>query len=269
VPQAATIDEVIARLKAIVQDSIATESRLGYFAALYLRVTERVKEGIARGEFENGPRMERLDVTFASRYLAAYDAYRAGELPSRAWLLAFRAAESDAHAVIQHLLAGMNAHINLDLGVAAARTCPGAELDGLAGDFDRINDVLAALTPTVEHELDETSFDFGTLSSVAPRLELKVVGAAMRAARAAAWKLARDLAPLAPTAQLHDMAVRDDEAVAAGLAVLAPGPLVSFIRATESHDVAHNIRILAAGEFAAPRAPAELASGSPLGVSPI
>jgi hypothetical protein len=265
--QAATIDQVIARLKEIVQVAIRDGSRLGYFAALYLRVTERVKEGIAKGEFDDGPRMERLDVTFASRYLAAYDAFQSGELPSRAWLLAFRAAETDGHAVIQHLLAGMNAHIDLDLGVAAARTCPGAALAALQGDFDRINDVLAALTPAVEHELDRTSFDFDTLASLAPRMELKVVGAAMRAARGAAWHLAVELAPLSPTAQLHAMAVRDDEAVVAGMAVLAPGPLVSFIRATESPDVAHNIRILAAGEFAAPRVPAELAAGSPLAAS--
>ena len=260
-PQPRTIDDVIERLEAIIAESIRTDSRLGYFAALYNRVTQRVKLGIERGEFDDGPRMERLDVTFATRYLDAYDQFRAGQVPSRSWLLAFGAAGADDHAVIQHLLVGMNAHILLDLGVAAARTCPGAELAPLRDDFNRINDVLATLTPVVEHELDETSFDFGALSSIAPKLELKIVGAAMREARAAAWSLATHLAPLSLTDQLRPMATRDDEAVLLGEASLMPGPLVAFIRRTESPDVAHNIRILASGEFAIPPVPADIAAG--------
>jgi hypothetical protein len=43
-----------------------------------------------------------------------------------------------------------------DLGIAAARTCPGDEIMALEGDFHRINDVLASLIPEVKRELDET-----------------------------------------------------------------------------------------------------------------
>jgi hypothetical protein len=39
--------------------------------------------------------------------------------------------------VVQHVLLGMNAHINLDLGVAAAEVAPGPAIAGLRGDFDR------------------------------------------------------------------------------------------------------------------------------------
>jgi hypothetical protein len=258
--EARNIDEVIARLEEIIAESIRTDDRRGYFAALYNRVTQRVKLGIERGEFDDGPRMERLDVTFANRYLTAYDQVRAGEVPSRSWLVAFQAAEQADHAVIQHLLAGMNAHIMLDLGVAAARTCPGADLAPLHDDFNRINDVLATLTPVVEKELDETSFDFEALTAIAPRLELKIVGAAMRDARTAAWHLAQKLAPMPIEQQVPLMAERDDEAVMLGRAAILPGPLVSFIRHTESPDVAHNIRILASGEFAIPPVPAHIAA---------
>ena len=41
---AKTIDEVIARLEGIIEECISTRSRLGYFAALYNRVTEAVKK---------------------------------------------------------------------------------------------------------------------------------------------------------------------------------------------------------------------------------
>lgn len=54
---ATTIDDVIHQLTAIVERSRETTSRQGYFAALYRRVTIAVKEGIAAGRFQDGPRM--------------------------------------------------------------------------------------------------------------------------------------------------------------------------------------------------------------------
>ncbi|HEX2189517.1 MAG TPA: DUF5995 family protein [Longimicrobiaceae bacterium] len=246
-----TIDEVIARLEAIVEDSIARADRLGYFAALYLRVTLAVRDGIAEGRFDDGERMERLDVAFAGRYLAAYDLYRAGELPSRAWLRAFEAAADPHPIVLQHLLAGMNAHINLDLGVAAARVCPGAELAPLRGDFDRINDVLASLTPLVEQEVDGLSPDVAALSGLAPKLELRMVGFAMDDARTAAWRFAQELAPLDPRGQVPRMARRDGEVALLADAVLHDGLVVRAIRARESGDVARNVEALARGELRA------------------
>jgi hypothetical protein len=73
--QANTIDQVLVRLEAIISDSIKTGNRAGYFAALYHKVTASVKEGIVNGRFEDGSRMERLDVIFANRYLDAYTAW--------------------------------------------------------------------------------------------------------------------------------------------------------------------------------------------------
>lgn len=244
-----TIDGVIERLEEIIRDSIARHDRLGYFAALYNRVTLAVREGIQKGEFEDGARMERLDVVFANRYLAAYDHFRAGDVPTRSWLTAFRAASSTEHVVLQHLLAGMNAHINLDLGIAAARTCPGAELPGLKGDFDRINAVLAKLTPTVEQEIDDLSPVFHVLTSFAPKLELKMVGFSMDRARAEAWRLAQELAPLSVHDQVHHIAERDLAVTLVAGVVLNDGLIVRAIRSRESTDVARNVTELCGGGF--------------------
>jgi hypothetical protein len=244
-----TIDDVVADLESIIDESIARASRLGYFAALYNRVTETVQKGIADGIFDDGPRMERLDVTFATRYIDAYRQYRAGELPSRSWLKAFIAAESRDYIVLQQLLIGMNAHINLDLGVAAARTSPGEGLLSLRDDFNRINDILASLTPTVEGELDRDSSVFRELTSIAPRLELKMVGFAMDEARHVAWDLATKLAPRTIEEQLPIMACRDEETALLGDAILCENLLTRDIRRSESTDVAHNIELLATGEF--------------------
>lgn len=246
---ATTIDEVIAALEGIISETAAEGSRLGYFAALYNRVTQAVRQGIAAGHFDDGERMERFDVIFASRYLAAYRQYRSGEMPSRAWLQAFEAARSDRHIILQHLFLGMNAHIDLDLGVAAARVAPGAELAGLEGDFNRINDLLASLTPTVEMEIDMASPEFKSVAGLAPKLELHMIAFGMREARARAWSLATLLAPLDPCAQVAEMARRDMESTALGEAILHEGIASHWIWKRESQDVRHNIELLARGEF--------------------
>jgi hypothetical protein len=62
-----TIDDVLHSLDAIIDWAWTNKSRLGYFAALYRRITRAVKSGIEKGQFQNGPLMERLDVTFAPR----------------------------------------------------------------------------------------------------------------------------------------------------------------------------------------------------------
>jgi len=49
---ARTIDDVIRQLEGIIARSIREKSRLGFFAALYHKVTIRVREGIAAGQFE-------------------------------------------------------------------------------------------------------------------------------------------------------------------------------------------------------------------------
>jgi hypothetical protein len=262
--QPQTIDDVIARLESIIDDAVARGDRIGYFAALYNRVTLAVRDGIRTGQFHDGPRMERLDVTFATRFLDALDAWRAGQLPSRVWLKAFEATLSPTPVILQHLLAAMNAHITLDLGIAAARTCPGAELPGLKTDFDRINTVLASLTPTVEGEIGRDSPEFALLSRVAPALENHVVGFAMDDARAMSWSFASSLAPLPLPQQVPLIARRDDEAAFASAAILADGIFARVLRHKESTDVAANIRSLAQGEFRISVAAADVATAASL-----
>src|SRR5829696_9607757 len=126
-----TIDEIIEHLDDLIAHARRAKNRLGYFAALYRNVTIKVKEGILAGSFEDAARMERLDVAFANRYLDALERYRRGEEPGKCWRTTFRAAESWHPIVLQHLLLGINAHINLDLGVAAAQTSLGAQLVGM------------------------------------------------------------------------------------------------------------------------------------------
>jgi hypothetical protein len=140
-PLPTTIEAVIVALDEIVDRSIATGSALGYFAALYARVTRKVATGIEVGIFEDGERMAELDVVFANRYLSAYSSHRRGERVTGSWRAAFAAEHRPGLSALQHLLLGMNAHINLDLGIAACEVARDAPMP-LKADFMAINEIL-------------------------------------------------------------------------------------------------------------------------------
>ena len=243
-----TIDDVIAALDAIVDRAMEENSRLGYFAALYRRVTRAVKAGITCKQFSDCARMETLDVVFASRYLDAYNAFQANENLSHCWNVAFRACADDSHLILQHLLAGMNAHINLDLGVASAQVSPGTQLPGLKSDFDEINTVLAAQVGAVEDEMSAVSPLIKDLSKIGLKTETTLINFNIDLARKAAWFTAERLAN--EPSILHNVTIDGlDLAVSVeGRAILYPpfkGDALAPIRAAEVQDVRRVIEILA------------------------
>ncbi len=65
---ATTIDGVIDQLEDIIDSCIRTESRLGYFAALYKRMTLAVKAGIQRGAFQDAARIEKVPVEWGGSW---------------------------------------------------------------------------------------------------------------------------------------------------------------------------------------------------------
>src|SRR3954468_12203244 len=101
-----SLSEFLEALEGIVERAVQEEDRLGYFAALYRKVTSKAAEGIRDGFFDDGPRMERLAVGFANRYLTAMERFRAGEPATRSWQVSFEAARTWRPLIVQHLLLG-------------------------------------------------------------------------------------------------------------------------------------------------------------------
>ena len=191
--RATTIDEVILHLEQIIQTSITEESAHGYFAALYQKVTITVKEKLGKNYFDDDARMERLDVIFANRYLAAYTSHKQGAEITKSWEAAFHAAETNNLIVLQHLLLGMNAHINLDLGIAAAEISDAATIEHLQSDFNRINEILSTLIEDIQKDL---SMIWPTLSAIlrfTNKVDRFLVSFSMDLARNGAWKFANEL----------------------------------------------------------------------------
>ncbi len=249
-----TIEEVIARLEGIIDEALRSRSRIGYFAALYERVTSNVRRALVAGDvFKDNPRMERFDVIFAGRFLDAWDAHAAGSEPTASWRVAFKVLDDDGPLVVQHLILGMNAHINLDLGVAAAAVAPTpAELQSLKPDFNTINDILARLLGVVELELGQICPRFQRaqrLTFFAPHLEDKLFGFGIGAARDLAWLLAEQLVAAGKGNREHVIAKRDAETALVGQTLYPlhgfADRVARYLHSSECKDIRANIQIIA------------------------
>jgi len=246
--QAQTIDEVIKLLDQIVEETKRTNNPAGYFAALYRKVTIRVKEGIQENEFEDGARMERLDVIFANRYLVAYRTFYKQEMPTASWRVALRKASKFWPIVLQHLLWGMNAHINLDLGIAAAETASGTSIDHLKQDFDQINKLLAELVGEVQNELAQIWPTLKVILALSGKFDDFLINFSMEKARDGAWKFATELHAADPQDRKGMIATRDTRITEIAKFIHAPGlvPRLIFglIRLGERGTIRKRIEIL-------------------------
>jgi len=248
-PAANSIEEVIEALTVIINRATADGSRLGYFPALYRRVTREVKRGIERGRFMDGPRMERLDVAFANRYLAAYEGWRAGQYVSNCWMMAFGAAGRTDRAIIQHLLLGMNAHINLDLAVAAAEIAPGNAISSLQTDFQQINKILSEQISDVQDAIASVAPLMWILDVVGGQDEERLVEFSLTKARDAAWMQALVLAGLEGVERDDAIRMADSGVSLIGAGVLDPPgfivrTVVGFIVRSETREVTRIIDAL-------------------------
>ncbi|WP_192346640.1 DUF5995 family protein [Algoriphagus sp. Y33] len=185
-----TIDEVLVRMDQIVDECRNNQSRIGYFAILYRQVTRRIRDGILAREFEDNPRMEKLDVLFAGRFIDAYASWKSGMRPTESWLMAFEASKASSHLVLQHLFLGINAHINLDLGISAADTMGAEPIAEIQNDFNKINAVLAELVDGVKANISTVSPIFGWLVPLAKGRDEMLLNFSIRLARDGAWKYA-------------------------------------------------------------------------------
>lgn len=261
IPVVTTIDEVIARIQGVIDWTIANQSKLGYFAALYKRITIAIKQGIQQNLFDDGPRMERFDVTFASRYFAALNAYfHPSQYPaiSRCWKVAFDGTQQTdpVTIIVQQMICGVNAHIDLDLGIAAEMVAPGKQIDSLHHDFNTVNAVLASQVSTVVMEIDSLSPVLADIYAVLMQHELDLIADGLVVVRDGAWRFAELLAHTPGFVDPSVIAVHDLKVAELGKLILDPPGLrwiVKEIASKESQDIVKNIQTLdAVAETPAP-----------------
>ena len=208
---AQTIDEVLEKLEKIIDDSARNRDRMAYFASLYQKVTLKVKEGINNGQFGDGKSLEKLDTLFANRFLVAFQQWKSGKPVTKSWEIAFKAAEKSSTLILQHLLLGINAHINLDLGIATVQAADGQDLSELKKDYSSINLILSSLSYGVFHNLNTVSPFLSVLGFSGTKSNSMLVQFSIGNARDGSWIFAEDLIKLSSDDRKNFISRRDNE----------------------------------------------------------
>ncbi len=223
-PASDDFESTITAFETVCADARRRQCRSGYFAAMYAKVTTTVRDQALAGRFADPGRMEHFVAAFAGRYLDAHAAWRAGLSTPASWAAAFGAVGHWRPIVLQHLLLGMNAHINLDLGIVAAELGgDGPGLVELRSDFEAINDVLASLVDADQSVVNRVSPWFGIIDRLGGEADEMTIRFSLRRARAASWELAERL--VAVPAEQRRAEIDRVDTVVAGFAghVLRPG----------------------------------------------
>jgi len=215
------LDDTIEELRSV---ALSADDASGYFAAMYARVTDRVDDQIREGGFDDGPRMARFARSFADWYLGP----REGRRPRpRCWQAADDVAGDGRLLIVQHLLLGINAHVNHDLPQVVVELADGAaSVADLRPDFDAINDVLAATQPAILRDLGRSS---GWTQLLAWHGASKLFSFSLDRARDQAWSTAVRLNGLDGAARDADVRELDRLVTVLAHLVASPTPPLSWL----------------------------------------
>lgn len=246
---AASIEDAITQLTAIIHWAQQNNSRIGYFAALYRQILLQTKKTLEQQLFADPVQISRLTVIFANRYIFACFQYVTGQTPSQCWLAAFNETQRRRPIVLQHLLLGMNAHINFDLGIAVIDTVSADELADMKGDFDKINAILASQVEKIQQKLAQIWPLLRLLNGFLREADNVIINFSMAKAREAAWSFAESLAPLSEALRQQKIVEKDQTVAEFSEVISRPGfvksSILLAIRLGERGTISQHIEILA------------------------
>ena len=242
-----TIEGVIVKLDEIIAWSKKNKSPIGYFACTYRIMTLAVLDGIKKKKFEDGKRMIILDLAFANRYFEALENYQNNKKCSNAWFTAFEAAKNKNFLIMQHILLGINAHINLDLGVSAASIMPYRKINPLKNDFDKINEVISSINQKVQDTLNTICYSIALVDELSQGKDNAILDFAISKARQTSWATAFILCNSVSFIRPSLINMIDNAATLVARNIIisknTPPKLLKTLQACESTDVAKNIEI--------------------------
>jgi hypothetical protein len=128
-----TTESVVDRMQRLVAGWEPLHDRRAIFLSCYALMTRGMLEAVDSGGFRDGVWVSHLLHRFADYYFDALDRYDAQDAATPAvWRQTFESARSPQMHVLQHLILGVNAHINYDLVFAL---------------YDTLHEQWPALTP--------------------------------------------------------------------------------------------------------------------------
>ncbi len=243
------IDAVLVELDKIIATSIENKDYLAIFAYVYRRTTAQIKNEILAGKFDDNERMEKLDVNFANRYLDAYNQFVNDKKPSSSWLVSFNARYRKL-TILQHLIMGMSAHINFDLGIATAETARGQNIDDLKNDFMKVNGILADLTNEMQQRIARASRLMFLIDWLGGKSDEKIANYSIKKARQFAWNVAKTLSVMDGENKQIAIQKFDDEIAKFNRLILNPPgkilntilKIIGFFEEKDTEKIVKNLR---------------------------
>ncbi len=243
-----TIEEVLKKLDEIIIWAKENQSPAGYFACTYRIMTAQVLQGVQQGKFEDNPRMILLDIAFATRYLEAWEAYSKGRKCTNSWYIAFEATKNKNLLILQHIFLGMNAHINLDLGISAASVMPYRKINPLRKDFENINNVIASINQKVQDALNTICYPVDLMDKISNGKDNAVLDFAISKTRETSWATAVIASNTPNFMRESVIGIVDYAAAKVASQIISPKiltpALTKQLKKYESSDVVKNIEIL-------------------------
>ncbi|MXS71980.1 hypothetical protein GSF70_12205 [Flavobacteriaceae bacterium W22] len=243
-----TIEDVLRKLDEIIIWAKQNQSPAGYFACTYRIMTAQVLKGIQQNKFEDNPRMILLDIAFAKRYITAWEAYQKSQKCTKSWQMAFDAAKNKDLLILQHIFLGMNAHINLDLGISAASVMPYQKINPLKKDFENINNVIASINQKVQDSLNKICYPVDLIDKLSNGKDNAVLDFAISKARETSWATAVIVSNTPQILKENVIGIVDYAAAKVASQILHPkllsSKLAKELKKCESNDVVRNIEIL-------------------------
>lgn len=222
-----TIGEVLIELDKIIDQTVAENNFLGIFAYVYRRTTAQIQQAIKNQGFEDNVRMEKFDVAFANFYLRAYHSYRNKQPLSKAWKISFDSQKENLTG-IQHLLMGMNAHINLDLGLAAATFMQNQPIRQMENDFRKVNQILADLTNEMQERLAKASPLMFVLDWMGETRDEKFANFGIKESREQSWRNAQLIWQL--KGEARELAIKGIDEMTTSLSYIIKNPRTRTMR---------------------------------------
>jgi hypothetical protein len=194
-----TEQQLLQRMETQIAHWQSCADRREIFLRCYMMMTSNTLAAIGDEEFRDPPWVARLLQRFAEYYFEALHDYdhRPGDCPE-VWRLTHDAAKDEKTWALQHLLLGVNAHINYDLALTVAELLQD-EWDDIGEakrvqryeDYCQVNVIIARTIDAVQDEVLQPAMPvMGVLDAVMGRMDEFLISRFITRWRDTVWDVA-------------------------------------------------------------------------------
>lgn len=222
---------VVDKMQGYIDQWEQTQDQRVIFLTCYAMMTKNMLTALERGEFADRVWVAAMLYRFAEYYFEALDAYESRAKTPAVWQQAFDTCQRPRVHVLQHLVLGMNAHINYDLVWVIVElmrdewpNLSPEQIQGRYHDHVHVNEVIYQTIDCVQDEVVERySRSMDIVDKVFLKADEWLLYRLISRWREQVWINARTLMTCAATDEPRLRAYVTDRSVRRGKAILLQG----------------------------------------------